>query len=98
VPRRVHAAAPDSVLPHLRGSQLEEAASNAFWCLPDGEDDDGQTDGCVRFGSVRDTSAEPSGFIFLASGEEASVSIQHRKFNDDHGRGAPLRISGFKVR
>ena len=45
-------------------------------------DDDALTDGCVRFASMRDTSAEPTGFIFLGSGEEAFVNIQHRAFND----------------
>jgi len=75
---------------------------NDLWiCLPDGDDDDTLTDGCVRFASVRDTSAEPSGFIFLGSGESAFVSIQHRAVNDAAGvgdHGALLKISGFKVR
>jgi secreted PhoX family phosphatase len=79
-----------------------ELRGNDLWiCLPDGTDDDALSDGCVRFASIRDTSAEPSGFIFLGSGEEAFVSIQHRAFNDslDPGhRGALLKISGFKVR
>lgn len=78
-----------------------ELRGNDLWiCLPDGADDDALTDGCVRFASVRDTSAEPSGFIFLGSGEEAFVNIQHRAFNDniDKGhRGALVKISGFKV-
>jgi len=78
-----------------------ELRGNDLWvCLPDGSDDDVLSDGCVRFGSVRDTSAEPSGFIFYGSGEEALVSIQHRKVNDDLGEGnhgALLKISGFKV-
>jgi hypothetical protein len=54
----------------------------------------------VRFASVRDTSAEPSGFIFFGSGEEALVNIQHRAVNDsDPGRkGAMIKISGFKVK
>ena len=75
---------------------------NDLWiCLPDGDDDDTLTDGCVRFASVKDTSAEPSGFIFLGSGESAFVSIQHRAVNDAAGagnHGALLKISGFKVR
>ncbi len=69
--------------------------------MPDGADDDALSDGCVRFASVRDTSAEPSGFIFLGSGEEALVNIQYRAYNDaiDKGhRGALVKISGFKVR
>ncbi len=79
-----------------------ELRGNDLWmCLPDGADDDALTDGCVRFASIRDTSAEPSGFIFLGSGEEALVNIQHRAVNDSLGRGnhgALVKISGFKVR
>jgi secreted PhoX family phosphatase len=75
---------------------------NDLWiCLPDGADDDTLSDGCVRFASVKDTSAEPTGFIFLGSGESAFVSIQHRAVNDAAGNtnhGALLKISGFKVK
>jgi hypothetical protein len=54
----------------------------------------------VRFASIRDSSAEPTGFIFLGSGEEAFVNIQHRAVNDSLGEtnhGALIKISGFKV-
>jgi hypothetical protein len=78
-----------------------ELRGNDLWiCLPDGGDDDVLTDGCVRFASIRDTSAEPSGFIFLGSGEAAFVNIQHRAVNDAAGpgnHGALVKISGFKV-
>ena len=81
---------------------VSEPRGNDLWiCLPDGKDDDALTDGCVRFASVRDTSAEPSGFIFYDSGESALVSIQHRAVNDAAGagnHGALIKISGFKVR
>jgi secreted PhoX family phosphatase len=81
---------------------VTELRGNDLWiCLPDGKDDDALTDGCVRFASIRDTSAEPSGFIFFASGEEALVSIQHRSVNDALGEGshgALIKISGFKVK
>ena len=80
---------------------VTELRGNDLWiCLPDGDDDDVQTDGCVRFGSIRDTSAEPSGFIFLGSGESAFVNIQHRAVNDGLGagnHGALIKISGFTV-
>ena len=80
----------------------KELRGNDLWiCLPDGADADVQSDGCVRFASIRDTSAEPSGFIFLSSGEEALVHIQHRAANDALGKGnhgALVKISGFKVR
>jgi secreted PhoX family phosphatase len=81
---------------------VTELRGNDLWiCLPDGDDDDVLTDGCVRFASVRDTSAEPTGFIFLGSGESAFVSIQHRAVNDNLGadhHGALVKISGFKVK
>lgn len=71
-----------------------ELRGNDIWmCLPDGADRDVQSDGCVRILSLRDTSAEPTGFIFTASGTEAYVNIQHR----DVGTGALLKISGFKI-
>ena len=51
---------------------VTELRGNDLWiCLPDGDDDDVLTDGCVRFASIRDTSAEPTGFKFLGSGEAA---------------------------
>jgi hypothetical protein len=80
----------------------EQPRGNDLWiCLPDGADDDTLSDGCVRFASVRDTSAEPTGFIFLGSGRSAFVNIQHRAVNDAAGNtnhGALLKISGFKVK
>jgi hypothetical protein len=80
---------------------VTELRGNDLWiCLPDGDDDDVLTDGCVRFASIRDTSAEPTGFIFTGSGESAFVNIQHRAANDALGNtnhGALIKISGFKV-
>src|SRR5215468_8983451 len=81
---------------------VTELRGNDLWiCLPDGDDDDVLTDGCVRFASIRDTSAEPTGFIFTGSGESAYVNIQHRAANDALGpgnHGALIKISGFKVK
>jgi secreted PhoX family phosphatase len=81
---------------------VTELRGNDLWiCLPDGDDDDVLTDGCVRFASIRDTSAEPTGFIFTGSGESAYVNIQHRAANDALGpgnHGALVKISGFKVK
>jgi secreted PhoX family phosphatase len=80
----------------------EQPRGNDLWiCLPDGADDDTLSDGCVRFASLTDTSAEPTGFIFVGSGESAFVNIQHRAVNDAAGNtnhGALLKISGFKVK
>jgi secreted PhoX family phosphatase len=77
----------------------DQPRGNDLWiCLPDGADADIQTDGCVRFASLKDTSSEPTGFIFAGSGEYAFVSLQHRSVDEANGRGSLLRISGFKVR
>jgi secreted PhoX family phosphatase len=91
---------PVNVVTSLNPPKSELRGNDLWICLPDGADDDALSDGCVRFASIRDTSAEPSGFIFLGSGEEAFVNIQHRACNDsiDKGhRGALVKISGFKV-
>ncbi|MEO6697542.1 MAG: alkaline phosphatase PhoX [Gammaproteobacteria bacterium] len=77
----------DGTLKELRGTDI-------WACLPDGKDRDVQSDGCVRVLSVKDTDAEPTGWIFDASGERAYVNIQHRST----GKGALLRIEGFKVK
>src|SRR4029079_6569442 len=68
-----------------------ELRGNDIWmCLPDGDDDDVQSDGCIRIASLTDTSSEPTGFIFAGSGEYAFVNLQHRST----GVGALLKISG----
>lgn len=83
----------------VRADGTTEPRGNDIWiCLPDGADADTQTDGCVRLASLRDTTAEPTGFIFLGSGEEAFVSLQHRSIDETNGRGSLLKISGFKVK
>lgn len=74
-----------------------------FACLPDGADRDIKSDGCVKVVSVRDSSAEPTGFIFSPDGTTAYLSIQH---SDDTNMplfdGYPtddlLKITGFKVK
>jgi secreted PhoX family phosphatase len=71
----------------LRGNDI-------LLCLPDGDDDDVQSDGCIRIASLRDTASEPTGIIFTGSGESMYVSLQHRATNV----GALLKISGFQVR
>jgi len=89
----VNVANPDGTTRLTRGDDM-------WICLPDGSDDDDQSDGCVRFASIRDTTAEPTGFIFLGSGEAAFVNIQHRKVNDNKspgGAGALIKISGFDI-
>ena len=82
---------------------VTELRGNDLWiCLPDGDDDDVLTDGCVRFASIRDTSAEPSGFIFLGSGEvglrEHSAPRPSTTASGTGNHGALIKISGFKVK
>jgi hypothetical protein len=74
-----------------------------FACLPDGADRDIKTDGCVKILSVKDSSAEPTGFLFDASGTTAYVSIQHSDDSlmplvDGYATDDVLKISGFKVK
>ena len=76
---------------------------DVFACLPDGADRDLKTDGCVRILSVKDSSAEPTGFLFADDGETAYVSIQHSDDAnmpqvDGYGTDDIIRITGFKVR
>jgi hypothetical protein len=77
-------------------------------CLTDGEDRDIKSDGCVRMASVVDPRAEPTGFVFDATGEAAYVVVQHGEqpaelldyaSNPVNGRTDDLiRITGFKVK
>jgi secreted PhoX family phosphatase len=83
----------------VRADGTSQPRGNDLWiCLPDGRDADVLSDGCVRFASLRDTSAEPTGFIFLGSGEAAFVHLQHRNVDAANHRGSLMMISGFKVR
>ena len=82
---------------------IEDHQNGDVWaCLPDGEDQDIKTDGCVRVVSVVDTSAEPTGFMFSADGTVAYLSIQHSDDEnmddvDDYGTDDFLIIRGFQV-
>ena len=71
----------------LRGNDI-------LLCLTDGDDDDVQSDGCIRIASLRDTASEPTGIIFTGSGDTMYVSMQHRAT----GVGALLKITGFDVK
>lgn len=73
---------------------------DVFACLPDGADRDVKADGCIKVLSVKDTSAEPTGFIFAPDGKTAYVSIQHSDDTtmekvDDYGTDDLLVITGF---
>lgn len=80
---------------------VEDHPNGDIWaCLPDGADRDLKSDGCIRMLSVKDTSAEPTGFIFAADGLSAYVSIQHSDDTgmanvDDYGTDDLIKITGF---
>jgi len=48
-----------------------------FACLPDGADRNVTTDGCVLLATLKDRTAEPTGFGFNARGDTAYFFIQH---------------------
>ena len=80
---------------------IEDHPNGDIWaCLPDGADRDLKSDGCAKMLSVKDTSAEPTGFIFSADGRTAYVSIQHSndkamELVDGYGSDDVLVIKGF---
>ncbi|MGB8815037.1 MAG: alkaline phosphatase PhoX [Paracoccaceae bacterium] len=80
---------------------IEDHPNGDIWaCLPDGADRDLKTDGCIKVLSVKDTSAEPTGFVFSADGSTAYVSIQHSDDKamplvDGYGSDDVLVIKGF---
>lgn len=78
---------------------IEDNSNGDVWgCLPDGADRDIKTDGCVRVLSVRDRSAEPTGFEFSADGKYAIVSIQHSAPDTLGDTDDIIVIEGFKVK
>jgi secreted PhoX family phosphatase len=83
----------DGEVETVRNGTTELRGNDLLICLPDGRDRDVMTDGCVRFASLRDTTSEPTGFIFTATGRTAFVNLQHRGIR----QGALLKISGFRV-
>jgi secreted PhoX family phosphatase len=90
--------------PHTGALYVIEDHPNGdvFACLRDGADRDIKTDGCVKMLSVKDSSAEPTGFIFDATGTRAYVSIQHSNDDnmplvDDYRTDDVLMITGFKL-
>jgi secreted PhoX family phosphatase len=75
------------------GASLTPARNNDLWdCLPDGADDDLQSDGCVRIATLNDLTAEWTGGIFDATGTRFFVSVQHNV----SGHGVVLEINGWK--
>lgn len=82
---------------------IEDHPNGDVWaCLPDGADRDIKTDGCIKMLSVKDTSAEPTGFVFADDGMTAYVNIQHSDDTampkaDDYGTDDMIRITGFQA-
>ncbi|MDT8407900.1 MAG: DUF839 domain-containing protein [Methylococcales bacterium] len=80
---------------------IEDNPNGDVWaCLPDGDDRDIKSDGCIKVMSVVDASAEPTGLFFSDDGKTAYLSIQH----SDDAEGTQfdgfdtddvLRITGF---
>ena len=91
--------------PHTGNLYVIEDHPNGdvFACLPDGLDRDIKSDGCVKILSVVDSTAEPTGFLFDASGTAAYVSIQHSDDTnmpavDGYPTDDVLKITGFKLK
>ena len=82
---------------------IEDHSNGDIWaCLKDGADRDIKTDGCVRLLSVKDQSAEPTGFIFSQDGTKAYMSVQHSDDTgmplvDGYGTDDIIVIEGFTI-
>src|SRR5262245_50316119 len=68
-------------------------------CLPDGEDIDTLSDGCVRVMTLKDGNAEFTGIQFLADGKSFLIHLQHRT---QEGRAVPhttdmILVSGLRI-
>jgi hypothetical protein len=89
---------------------IEDNPFGDVWaCLPDGKDRDIKVDGCVKLLSVRDSSAEPTGYAFTGDGKTAYVHIQHSNDsacidgtdcgkNDDYFTDDLIKVTGFKIK
>ena len=78
-------------LVHEDGDQLGGKNNDLWDCLPDGADDDGLSDGCVRVATLTDLNAEWTGGIFDAKGKRFFVSLQH----NITGKGVVIEITGW---
>jgi secreted PhoX family phosphatase len=67
--------------------------NNSIWsCLEDGHDTDTLSDGCVRWLTLNDLTAETTGGFFDASGEHYYLSVQH----NITGHGIILDVTGWR--
>lgn len=81
----------------------DHSNGDVFACLPDGTDRNLESDSCVKMMSVRDQSAEPSGFGFSGDGWMAIVSIPHSNDDaipeiDDYGTDDIVLVTGFRMK
>jgi len=75
------------------GDGADFGRNNDIWsCLPDGDDADDQSDGCVRVATLNDLTAETTGGLFDKLGNHYYVSIQH----NITGHGVVLDITGWR--
>ncbi|MBK8815267.1 MAG: DUF839 domain-containing protein [Methylococcaceae bacterium] len=89
---------------------IEDNPFGDIWaCLSDGRDRDIKSDGCVKMLSVRDSSAEPTGFAFTGDGKTAYFYVQHSSdaactagtdcsLNDDYATDDLIKVTGFNPR
>jgi hypothetical protein len=83
----------NAVLHEDAETTFEGPHNNDLWdCLPDGHDQDLLSDGCARIATLNDLTAEWTGGIFDASGQNFYVSIQH----NISGQATILDITGWK--
>jgi len=82
-----------NVILHEDGDGPEVGRNNDLWsCLPDGDDADALSDGCVRIGTLNDLTAEWTGGLFDRFGSHFYVSVQHNAT----GHGVILEIYGWR--
>lgn len=75
------------------GDGPDVGKNNDIWvCLNDGADSDTLSDGCLRFASLNDLTAESTGGIFDGACLHYYVSVQHNVT----GHGVILDISGWR--
>ena len=83
---------------------MEDNPNGDVWaCLPDGDDKDIKSDGCVRLLTLADPSTEPTGLIFTPNGRKAYFNIQHSDDGnmplvDDFRTDDMVLLTGFKIR
>ncbi len=75
------------------GASYTPARNNDIWdCLDDGKDSNQLADACVKIATLNDLTAESTGGVFNAAGNEYYVSIQHNVT----GHGVIVKIGGWK--